>query len=75
MCASCFGTGLESVECNPCKGLGVTNENISFWLKLPASIDDQMICRVKGKGNEAINGLAGDLLVHVNVLPDKKYTR
>ena len=34
-----------------------------------------MICRVKGKGHESLNGVAGDLMVQVWVQPDEKFSR
>ena len=34
-----------------------------------------MICRGKGKGNESLNGVAGDLMVEIMIEPDEKFTR
>jgi DnaJ-class molecular chaperone len=34
-----------------------------------------MICRIKGKGNESLNGIAGDLMVQIFVSPDEKFSR
>lgn len=43
--------------------------------KIPRSVDTGMLLRIRGKGNEALNGKPGDLILVVNVTPHEEYTR
>ena len=71
-CNSCGGTG-EMIDKRSsdadAQGLKVTQEMVS--IKIPAGVEDGMQLKVSGKGNEAPgkNGIAGDLIVAIQVEP------
>lgn len=44
-------------------------------VKIPAGIGEGQSVRLKGKGRMGRNGKAGDLLIKVHILEDKRYTR
>lgn len=44
-------------------------------VKIPAGINEGQSVRLKGKGRAGRNGKAGDLLIKVHILKDKRYTR
>ena len=44
-------------------------------VKIPAGINEGQSVRLKGKGQVGRNGKAGDLLLKVHILEDKRYTR
>lgn len=43
--------------------------------KIPRSVDNGMLLRIRGKGNEALNGNPGDFIISVQVSPHKEYVR
>ena len=43
--------------------------------KIPRSVDTGMLLRIRGKGNEALNGKPGDLILIAYVEPHEEYTR
>lgn len=47
----------------------------SLAVKIPAGINEGQSVRLKGKGRVGRNGKAGDLLIKVHILEDKRYTR
>lgn len=71
-CNSCGGTG-EMIDKRSsdadAQGLKVTEEMVS--IKIPAGVEDGMQLKVSAKGNEAPgkNGIAGDLIVAIQVEP------
>jgi molecular chaperone DnaJ len=67
VCPMCLGTGLESVICEPCKGDGLEMQKLSLMVKIPKSVEDGMLLRIRGKGDEALNGKPGDLIIRLNV--------
>lgn len=75
VCPSCLGTGIHSVECESCKGDGILKQKVKLAIKIPKSIDDGMLLRVRERGHEALNGRAGDLILQIQLLPHKKFTR
>lgn len=75
LCADCWGTGLKSIKCEPCKGDGIISQEVKFCINIPHSVDTNMIMRVKEKGHQALNGSFGDLLIKINILPDKEFKR
>lgn len=43
--------------------------------KIPKSVDDGMLLRIREKGHEALNGVPGDLILGISIFPDKEYKR
>lgn len=65
VCSTCLGTGVDSINCPKCKGEGVVSEDTKLLVKIPKSVDNGMLLRIKEKGDQAINGNYGDLILHV----------
>ncbi len=76
-CNSCSGSGKSISNRAPgsdANGQIFTEETVE--VKIPAGVEDGMQLRVSGKGNEPISdGVAGDLLVLINELPDENLKR
>ena len=75
VCHQCYGSGLRSISCTSCKGDGIEVVKKIIGVNIPRSVDTGMLLRVKGKGNEGLNGVPGDLILHVDVKKDPDYTR
>lgn len=77
VCETCHGEG-KSAEtlCGTCNGEGREKTNRKLKISIPAGIADGQSIRLSGKGEApAKGGDAGDLYVHVHVLPDKVLAR
>lgn len=67
LCKACLGGGLESVVCKDCKGDGLVDQKLSLVVKIPRSVETNMLLRVRDKGHEALNGKPGDLILKMAV--------
>ncbi|MGB9674616.1 MAG: J domain-containing protein, partial [Nanopusillaceae archaeon] len=56
-------------------GTGITKKEEVLSVKIPKQIIDNNILIVKNKGNENIQGERGNLIIHVNVIPDPYFSR
>jgi len=75
VCPSCLGTGILSVNCPKCQGDGVVNQNVKLLVNIPKSVDDGMLLRVREKGDQALNGNCGDLILQVIVDEHPEFKR
>lgn len=75
-CPECHGSGkIPEEKCSVCGGKGTRLKRKTIKLKVPAGINDDSIIRLRGRGEAIADGEAGDLYVHINVRPHKKFTR
>ncbi len=76
-CPTCHGEGFTiSNPCPTCKGQSRVQQYETVSINIPAGVYDGAELRVQGKGDAGIfGGEAGDLYVHIHVVPDKKFTR
>ena len=76
-CPKCHGQGsLVDKPCQKCHGAGRFKATHDVKVEVPAGIADGQRMRLSGKGGApGPGGRAGDLYVHVNVLPDKRFLR
>lgn len=75
-CPTCHGKGkVPEKPCTVCKGSGVTRQEQSIKVKIPAGIDDGATIRLRDRGEAIGGGARGDLYVHVRVKAHKKFTR
>ncbi len=75
-CSSCNGAG-KTVDKKPA---GVGNDGLErkeevVSVKIPAGVQDGMQLRVGGKGNDALGGVPGDLIVLVEEIEHEHLTR
>jgi molecular chaperone DnaJ len=69
-CSDCGGTGkIITHKCDACGGKGITKQQVSYELNIPAGIDNGQILTVTGEGNAVANGMSGDLNLRVRVIP------
>ena len=74
-CPNCSGSGqIPEENCHNCGGEGVTEQEETITIDVPAGIRDGQRLKVAGKGNES-NGRPGDLYVRVNVEPHEALER
>src|SRR5690606_1272149 len=75
-CQTCRGKGkVPEKPCTVCKGTGVTKQEQTITVKIPAGIDDGATLRLRERGEAVGGGSRGDLYVHVRVKAHKKFTR
>jgi molecular chaperone DnaJ len=67
VCPSCNGEGQTVTDkCGTCRGDGITRDEETMTLNLPAGVEDGMQMSVGGKGNAAPRGgINGDLIVAI----------
>ncbi|MDX2193903.1 MAG: J domain-containing protein [Gemmatimonadales bacterium] len=74
-CPKCRGTGrLPSTPCATCRGAGRVRTPRTLQVTLPAATEDGTRLRLAGQGNAAAGG-TGDVLITVQVTPDRFFTR
>jgi molecular chaperone DnaJ len=76
-CRECRGRGLIVDDpCATCSGVGQTVTTRTIRTRIPAGVGDGQRIRIPGKGQPGLNGgPAGDLIVHVHVLPHGVFGR
>jgi molecular chaperone DnaJ len=77
VCSRCGGLGRVIVTpCEACHGHGRIVEDRTFQVDVPAGVDSGSTLRLSGRGAVGPRGGdAGDLYVHLRVLPHDRYTR
>lgn len=75
-CSNCHGEGTVAQNpCRKCNGHGIAEEEKEVEVKIPAGIDHMQALRLRGEGNAAKNGEAGDLFIVVRIKPHAIFTR
>lgn len=76
-CSACHGNGFVIPSpCATCKGQSRVQQFDKFTVTIPAGIFDGAELRIAGKGDAGVyGGGSGDLFLHIEVKPDKKFHR
>ena len=76
-CPACAGSGRRiETPCTTCDGAGHVLEERRFEVEIPAGIHDGQRIRLSGEGHSGrLGARAGDVYVHVHVLPDPCFVR
>jgi len=75
-CQVCQGDGeTYKTQCQTCKGEGVVNTKETIEVNVPAGVIDGMSFVMQGKGHGVKNGVEGDLIIKIQELQHKIYTR
>ncbi len=76
-CRACRGTGyVVDNPCSECHGTGTVRKSEKLSVNIPAGSDDGTRLTLRGKGDAGANGGPnGDLILFVNVKPDKYFVR
>lgn len=79
VCRKCNGEGQtkkidHSKTCKNCNGRGLKKEDRTTEVSIPHSVEKGMSIRYGGSGNFSTDGLAGDLLININI-DETNYTR
>mmetsp|Transcript_15444 Transcript_15444/g.22968 ORF Transcript_15444/g.22968 Transcript_15444/m.22968 type:complete len:408 (-) Transcript_15444:10-1233(-) len=76
VCPSCNGYGQKAIEaCMNCQGTGLKDSNKLINVRIPPGVDSQSKLRIQGEGNASNQGLKGDLIIFLNILPHPIFTR
>lgn len=77
VCADCRGEGKTYAhKCSKCGGSGISKENASFKVKIPAGINNGESIKLSGQGEAGTRGgPAGDLILEIRVSPDQRFQR
>ena len=76
-CPTCHGAGkVPETPCEVCGGEGVTAENKTYEVDVPAGIENGQRIRISGAGHAGGSGApAGDLYVQVQIAEDERFHR
>jgi molecular chaperone DnaJ len=76
-CPTCGGTGRDpGATCPTCRGSGAVDRERRVTVTIPAGAEDGSTLRLRGLGGAGTRGgPPGDLLLHVQVLPDPVFRR
>lgn len=76
ICPTCEGVGkIPEKACTVCRGRGTIRGEEKITVKVPAGIDNGATMRLRERGEAITGGPRGDLYVHIQVKPHKKFTR
>ncbi len=77
ICPGCKGAGkIITEKCKTCKGTKKHNTTKNIDITIPAGIDNGTHLRVRGYGDDGINGgRSGDLFIKFSVQPSSKFER
>ncbi|MEI6709920.1 MAG: molecular chaperone DnaJ [Actinomycetota bacterium] len=77
ICNRCqgFGTRIET-PCESCRGSGLSNEEVTLSVQVPAGVEDGSTMRLANKGPAgARGGGSGQLYVHLRITADERFER
>src|SRR3989454_5628299 len=75
-CPRCNGAGtVVDKPCKNCGGNGLTRERTKLQVKVPAGADEGQSLRLRGEGNAALGGRAGDLYIRIHLKPHPSFKR
>jgi molecular chaperone DnaJ len=75
-CKKCNGTGdIPENPCSRCGGTGVAKESEEIEIEIPSGVSDGEMVRVRGRGETAPGGKAGDLYIKLHVTNDTRYRK
>ena len=76
VCSACHGKGKIIEEtCPDCSGRGLTKKTVKLKVNIPAGVETGQVMTVRGEGEKAPSGRAGNLQLIINVEPHKVFTR
>jgi len=77
VCTECYGEGrVHEKKCSVCHGSTRVRKEEKIRVKIPAGVDNDSTVRLSGKGEAGnFGGPYGDLYVHIQVQPSKKFVR
>lgn len=61
--------------CTTCRGKGAVNQSVKETINIPKGVDNGVNLRVSKKGNQGLQGPAGDLMIQVKVKPHPYFKR
>lgn len=75
-CPKCSGKGtVPETPCETCHGTGISQQQESIEVHVPAGITGNEMIRMQGMGEAIKDGIAGDLYVKIHVKPDAEYKK
>lgn len=75
-CPKCRGEGSTiDKPCKNCRGSGLAQARTKLQVKVPPGADEGQSLRIRGEGNAAQGGRAGDLYVRIRLKPHPEFKR
>ena len=75
-CNTCSSTGyVIKNPCKTCKGSGVTPKIDTVNASIPAGVSNGMQLNMQGAGNNVRDGIAGNLIIRIEEIPDENFKR
>lgn len=75
-CKKCNATGeIPENPCSRCGGSGVAKESEEIEIEIPAGVSDGEMVRVRGRGETAPGGKAGDLYIKLHVSNNTRFRK
>ena len=76
VCSACRGTGKTIKKaCPDCSGKGLLRKIVTLKVNLPAGVETDQVMTVRGEGEKVANGINGNLMLYIKVLPHKIFKR
>lgn len=76
ICPDCQGSGQQIKNvCNDCHGDGTVLRDETTEIDIPVGVDDGMQLSVNNMGNYSSDGIAGDLIIQIEVLNEHYFKR
>ena len=64
---SSIGSCVSFLKCESCEGTGVLKRMVKLRVKIPKSVDDGMLLRIRNRGHQLLNGHTGDLIIKIDL--------
>jgi DnaJ-class molecular chaperone len=77
-CSTCLGKGLKLLEkkkCIQCNNKNYIENKKNFYINLHPAVDNGHSIKIKGSGEQIINGINGDLIITINIINNNVYKR
>lgn len=75
-CPKCRGTGkVIPNPCPTCRGSGMTPQEVTREIRIPAGVDSGVKLRLQGEGERVASGVPGDCYVFIQIKPHPLFHR
>lgn len=72
---SSIGSCISYLKCESCDGTGLLKRMVKLSVKIPKSVNDAMLLRIKDRGHQLSNGHTGDLILQIDLQDHEHLTR
>ena len=72
---SSIGSCVSYLKCESCDGTGVLKRMVKLSVKIPKSVEDGMLLRIRNRGHQLLNGHIGDLIIKIDLQDHERFSR